>query len=47
MQKAKNRAINRAGQGYQRASSVPQENAMQKSTIIKNTIHKQGGLNNA
>jgi len=35
MQKAKNRAITRAGQGYQRPSSVPQENAMQKSTIIK------------
>lgn len=35
MQKAKNRAITRAGQGYQRPSSVPQENVMQKSTIIK------------
>ena len=34
MQKAKNRAINRAGQGYQRPSSVPQQ-AMQESKIIK------------
>lgn len=34
MQKAKNRAITRAGQGYQRPSSVPQQ-PTQKSTIIK------------
>lgn len=35
MQKAKTRAITRAGQGYQRASSVPQEATMQQSTIVK------------
>lgn len=35
MGKAKNRAINRASQGYQRSSSVPQQSATQKTTIIK------------
>ena len=35
MNKARNRAINRASQGYQRPSSVPQQPAVQKTTIIK------------